>query len=339
MQFTVNMIVILSNMYAYFWKLKMYIDFIEVNGNDRGIESEVKFLPEKKNSEGKLTTVKCIINLIMSDLKAKVFFLNPDMNKLKEIASCANQRDIANKLRIRNLRRLLQQSRVRNSTLRRQLNAVQQKVHAMNRLISPAQKKILLGKKKTRWDDKDVIKAMTLKSTSKKAYKLVREVWKIPLPSDSTIERWMNGFECEPRFLRNVLDVMSQQGQTMDMFSKICILNFDEMSVSSEIVWDKRNDKIMGPHSNVQVVIARGLCSAWKQIIYYNFDTGMSKNLCETLIIHLEKIGFLVHGLVCDLGGKTKVCGKIYRSVRIILVLRIHLTKTVIFLFLQTFHI
>lgn len=46
----------------------------------------------------------------------------------------------------------------------------------------------------------------------------------------------------------------------------------------------------------------RGLISKWKQLLYYNFDTDMSKELILDIIMKVEAAGFLVVAMVCDMG-------------------------------------
>ena len=46
----------------------------------------------------------------------------------------------------------------------------------------------------------------------------------------------------------------------------------------------------------------RGITSSWKQLIYYDFDTDMSKEILYDIIGKVEAAGFLVVAMVCDLG-------------------------------------
>lgn len=59
----------------------------------------------------------------------------------------------------------------------------------------------------------------------------------------------------------------------------------------------------MGPHSQMQTVMARGLFYKFKQPIYVNFDEKMTEALLNSLITALYDIGFNVVGIVSDNGG------------------------------------
>jgi len=44
----------------------------------------------------------------------------------------------------------------------------------------------------------------------------------------------------------------------MDTNEKLTVICFDETYVSKRICFDKRNEKVLGPHKCVQSVVARG---------------------------------------------------------------------------------
>ncbi|XP_062704502.1 transposable element P transposase [Aedes albopictus] len=99
----------------------------------------------------------------------------------------------------------------------------------------------------------------------------------------------------------------------MEDKEKMCVLVYDEMSVQSTAEYDKKNDEVIGPHSEMQVVMARGLFSQWKQPIFVDFDVQVTKDLLENLITQLFKIGFNVIANVHDCGagnwGVWRDCG------------------------------
>lgn len=57
---------------------------------------------------------------------------------------------------------------------------------------------------------------------------------------------------------------------------RLTVLSYDEMAVSNQIALDVKNQQIIGPHRNVQVIFSRGLFSNWKQPIFYSFDEPMT---------------------------------------------------------------
>ena len=83
------------------------------------------------------------------------------------------------------------------------------------------------------------------------------------------------------------------------------ILSFDEVDIKNVYQYDSRSKRIFGGVKKMQVVMARGLFSPWKQVIFYDFQTNMTKELLDSLIIKCEEHGLKVRGVVFDLGNHT----------------------------------
>lgn len=157
---------------------------------------------------------------------------------------------------------------------------------------------ILTGKPITRWREEDISRALTLRSLSYKSYKFIREVWQFPLPSRSTISRWVRGLDVEPGILMSIFNLMKHNAESMTERDRVCVLSFDECMVSKEWSYDKSTDVIYSPKKNVQFVMIRGLFQSWKQIIFYDFDCPMTKNLLFNLISATEAAGYPVVAIV-----------------------------------------
>jgi len=67
--------------------------------------------------------------------------------------------------------------------------------------------------------------------------------------------------------------------------------------------YDVLRDEVVGPHSQMQVVMARGVASPWKQPIYIDFDKKMTKEILFNIIEKLDQIGFKTICCVSDCGG------------------------------------
>jgi hypothetical protein len=67
--------------------------------------------------------------------------------------------------------------------------------------------------------------------------------------------------------------------------------------------YDRLNDEEVGPHSQMQVVMARGLIGKWKQPIYIDFDQKITSNILKDIISKLNAINYEVVACVCDCGG------------------------------------
>jgi len=78
---------------------------------------------------------------------------------------------------------------------------------------------------------------------------------------------------------------------------------FDEVKVASTLEYDVACDEVVGPHSQMQVIMARGIASNWKQQIYVDFYKKMAKKILFNVVEKLDKIGFKTICCVSDSGG------------------------------------
>ena len=60
-------------------------------------------------------------------------------------------------------------------------------------------------------------------------------MWKFPPPSFSTLYRWAHKIIVEPGILESVVNLSKYKGQSMTEIERICVISFDECSVSK--VW------------------------------------------------------------------------------------------------------
>lgn len=72
--------------------------------------------------------------------------------------------------------------------------------------------------------------------------------------------------------LGDVLKIMKLNGDTLKDYEKLAVLMFDEIKISSTIEYDVLHDEFIGPHNQIQVVMARGISSQWKQPVFVDFD-------------------------------------------------------------------
>lgn len=75
------------------------------------------------------------------------------------------------------------------------------------------------------------------------------------------------------------------------------------MKCKSLYEYNRTLDLILGPHDQMQTLMARSLYSKFKQPIYINFDTNVTKSLLLQSCTKLHDIGFNVVGCVSDNGG------------------------------------
>lgn len=164
--------------------------------------------------------------------------------------------------------------------------------------------KLLLGRKKqVKWTNEDISLAFTLRYLSKRCFLFMKRKMNIPLPGLSTLQRWASTFEMRKGLLGSVFNFLEVAKSTLKEHERIVVLQFDEMKVKSVLEYDKKNDDIVGPHSYMQVVIARGLFSKWKQPVYVEFDKQMTKDILVSIIHKMYLIGYTVKACVSDMGG------------------------------------
>ena len=63
------------------------------------------------------------------------------------------------------------------------------------------------------------------------------------LPHPSTLRVWSSNGECEPGFLANVLESVSEKAKDS---GNDCVLLLDEIAITKETVWDEKKKKSAG---------------------------------------------------------------------------------------------
>lgn len=162
---------------------------------------------------------------------------------------------------------------------------------------------ILLKKRKVKWSSDDMSIAFALRYFSKQSYCYLRDTLKYPLPCISSLQKWASKIDVRHGILNTVLSFMNIAGQEMTNFEKCTILSFDEMKVNSVYEYDKGRDEVIGPHNQMQMVMARGLFANWKQPIYVQFDQKMTPDILINIIEKLFDINYNVVACVSDCGS------------------------------------
>ncbi|XP_035206866.1 uncharacterized protein LOC118181783 [Stegodyphus dumicola] len=148
----------------------------------------------------------------------------------------------------------LSKSRLRS--LREEANKTLQTIFTENQI------KILTGKQKyVHWTNDEISNAFTLRYLSRKAYIFVRNKLQYPLPGVSSLRRWARTIEMRHGLLSSILRIMEVAGENLDNFQRLTVLSFDEIKVEKTLEYDAINDEIVGPFSQMQIVMARGLNS------------------------------------------------------------------------------
>ena len=172
-----------------------------------------------------------------------------------------------------------------------------------------------------RWPNPDKMLALSIFYHSRKAYKLLSRLFK--LPSVSTLKRTLKRTNVQPGFNENLFSALQRKVQSFDLDNRQCVLVFDEMSLESSLTYNSSADVIEGYEdfgdlgrtefiaNHATVFMVRGLKSKWKQPLCYFLSSGtISSDLLHKLTIRcirkLFAIGLHVRATVCDQGSNNR---------------------------------
>lgn len=170
-------------------------------------------------------------------------------------------------------------------------------------VFTESQIKLLMGKKKVTWGLDDLNKAFALRYFSKRAYVFLKKELKIPLPGISTLKQYASKINMSGGILTEILKIMKVVGTNKSDLEKLTVITYDEMKIKSQYEYDTKRDQVVGKHSQMQVVMARGLYANWKQPVYIGFDQKMTKSLLFDVIKSVHEAEYTVVATVCDMGG------------------------------------
>lgn len=174
----------------------------------------------------------------------------------------------------------------------------------LKKILSDNQIALLSNKKKrVNWTNEEISTAFTLRYYSKKCYIYLRSKLNYPLPSLSTLRKWALKINVSEGILKDVFLMLKLAGEGFSDFEKTVVLQFDEVKVKSTLEYDVSKDAVIGPYSQMQVVMARGLFANWKQPVYIGFDQRMTKELLLQIISELSEISYNVVACVSDCGA------------------------------------
>lgn len=162
---------------------------------------------------------------------------------------------------------------------------------------------ILKKKKKVVWTTEEISNAFALRCLSQRAYLYVRNTLKYPLPGLSSLRRWASKVNMTQGILKDIIKIMNISAKKASPIEKLVVLQFDEVKVAYQYEYHKAYDVIMGPFSQMQVVLVRGLVAKWKQPVFMDFDQKMTDEILNNIIEELHNVGYTVVACVSDCGG------------------------------------
>lgn len=157
--------------------------------------------------------------------------------------------------------------------------------------------------------------AMTLHFYSPKCYTFVRK--NLCLPHPATIRRWLSSANCEVGYLQEVFQYLENECKKHDYLRDLALI-FDSMSIRSQIIFDKKNDKyagyvdlggitdIAGEELATEALVFQivSYTEKFKCPIAYFFINKISAELQQKFILlaieKLYQVGIVVRSLTCD---------------------------------------
>lgn len=149
------------------------------------------------------------------------------------------------------------------------------------------------------WSPAELSKAYSLQKLSKSFYCYVQDRFSLPLPPSIDVDRFIDGITVTKGLLTSMMQILEFDGETMGEVERVTILQISELKMESIYEYDDNLDNIVGPHTSMTVVVARGLYSDWSQAVYLNFDVSAMKPVLNMIIEELHKIKFPVVACVC----------------------------------------
>lgn len=172
-------------------------------------------------------------------------------------------------------------------------------------VLTPGQiRRIRTGHRVT-WGEQDVSRAVGLRCRSRQAYEYVREVFNLPLPSQTTLARWTQGFLVAPGVIDAAYRVLQAAVQGMTELERLCVISFDEMSLDERYSYDATLDQVV-QGKKLQLMMVRGLCGPWKQPIFYQLDQDMTISDLNQVVTVLEALQLCVVAVVSDMGSQNE---------------------------------
>lgn len=87
---------------------------------------------------------------------------------------------------------------------------------------------------------------------------------------------------------------MREKGKTLSEMERIAVITFHEMSLTHDICFDSKLQKMVGPCGKAQVIMVRGLFGNWKQLMCFKFDQAMIKIILIEAITCLDTANYQV---------------------------------------------
>ena len=195
--------------------------------------------------------------------------------------------------------KLLSTKKERKKIVKKHLKDLGYDSNYISHILNPSRSR------RKQYSKEEVSTALVLRSMSSKSYEYIRKNKLFPLPSRQTLERWLCSLVCKPGLNSNFISLLGKKLENHNQYERQAALLFDEVSLMKVYQYDARNKQVYKNHDKMQVVMVRSLFSHWKQVIFFDFDCNMSKDLISTIILKCENVGVHIRAIVFDMGNHT----------------------------------
>ena len=173
----------------------------------------------------------------------------------------------------------------------------------LNQQLDPETGEMILFKRAKKWSNPEITLALTLKHLSPRTYRYLRKKKILPLPSERSIAEHFENFQIDEGYFEHVDELLKLMAKsTPNERDRVICLSNDEVHTVSTAGFDAKRDKIVGPHSNANVLIMRGLFKRFKIPLWTRFDSDLSKEELFMIIDRLTIAGYKVVSLTSDMG-------------------------------------
>ena len=213
-------------------------------------------------------------------------------------------------------------NRYRSVDDKTEILAIDKIVRAASKHLTPLQLELfrcqmIANQRKSKrivWTVKMKSFSLQLQYKSPSAYKLLCQHF--TLPSADTLQKFVNTSigRLQPGFSEQLMRIVEMRVEELLPSDRQCALVFDEMSLKSQIVFDKHIDKILGYTdrnslaNHALVFMVRGLHAKWKQAVAFHFthNTVSTPDLAVMITECIQKVslvGLSIRCVVCDQGA------------------------------------
>lgn len=149
------------------------------------------------------------------------------------------------------------------------------------------------------WTNIELCKAFSLQRLNIPLFTYLRDKFSFPMPSTDDVRKFVRGIRLVPGLQSTMLQMLDCD-EIYQEHEKLTILQISYIKATEIFEYDESLDLILGPHKYLTLIIARGLYKNWSQLVYFNFDTRVTRQHLNQTIEALHKIGYTAVALASN---------------------------------------